>query len=608
MLKFQSIKNQIDEGCYLPLVLLAASLLRFVWVLSLENQWYFYDTVHYDAAARALLRGEGFGASLYYSPAFAHYCLEPLYPLYMAAIYSLFGLHFLAVRFVDAVMGVAQVYLLYRIALCVYDRRVAIFTAVFAGVYPLFVFISGLLYVTQIAAFVLTACAYCFIRYAQTGRVSWLATGSVALTLSILTQPVIILSVPLFILWILLKRERTGRRRLADGAILFIIVLAGLTPWTIRNYRVFDRFAFGRACMGAEGRLLEEEARPHWIEHTLHRPDFNWSSVAIRYSWFQSRLMVDYYQNGSYLSSLLSVEPLQHEGLQNSWGLIFYGDDSLKIEEVRADTRHSFDDTSRIAPLIDFSMKGLNWKTTSKLTVTSYGVAQNDTTPTWRQRLVVADSSETNYFFFRYTDKVTPLQARKVAILFLLDQPDLNANGYMAWLHPWNMPDLWEIRDGVPFRPVAVSKVETKQKNNDFRPYFTFISEKPWIWLSEYFWPEFRTFWSPFLYRITTESRQPSLLMHALAFISFLPLLLFSLFGIVCYREKIKWTLVLLIPILVTSIGYSFFRAEVRYRLIIDGFLIVLAAAGITALVKKFMQRWAAVRGWNSYGENRVKK
>ncbi|NLP11045.1 hypothetical protein GX408_11685 [bacterium] len=96
--------------------------------------------------------------------------------------------------------------------------------------------------------------------------------------------------------------------------------------------------------------------------------------------------------------------------------------------------------------------------------------------------------------------------------------------------------------------------------------------------------------------------------MHALAFISFLPLLLFSLFGIVCYREKIKWTLVLLIPILVTSIGYSFFRAEVRYRLIIDGFLIVLAAAGITALVKKFMQRWAAVRGWNSYGENRVKK
>ena len=42
------------------LVLLAA-LLRIVYIFTLEEQWYYFDTAHYDQAACAIVEGEGFG-------------------------------------------------------------------------------------------------------------------------------------------------------------------------------------------------------------------------------------------------------------------------------------------------------------------------------------------------------------------------------------------------------------------------------------------------------------------------------------------------------------------------------------------------------------------
>ena len=51
---------------FLLLVLVTAAIVRLGYVLTLEDRWYFFDTTHYDTAARSLLDNGTFGPSLHF--------------------------------------------------------------------------------------------------------------------------------------------------------------------------------------------------------------------------------------------------------------------------------------------------------------------------------------------------------------------------------------------------------------------------------------------------------------------------------------------------------------------------------------------------------------
>ena len=60
---------------------------RLAFVLTLEDRYYYFDTVHYDKAAKALIAGRGFGEGYEFSQFFRkEYALTPLYPIFLAAI------------------------------------------------------------------------------------------------------------------------------------------------------------------------------------------------------------------------------------------------------------------------------------------------------------------------------------------------------------------------------------------------------------------------------------------------------------------------------------------------------------------------------------------
>jgi 4-amino-4-deoxy-L-arabinose transferase-like glycosyltransferase len=69
---------------------------RLAFIFTMQNGFYFGDSVKYSAAAMNLLANGEFGEK---------YTRSPVYPVFLAGIYALFGEKILAVRIVESVLG-----------------------------------------------------------------------------------------------------------------------------------------------------------------------------------------------------------------------------------------------------------------------------------------------------------------------------------------------------------------------------------------------------------------------------------------------------------------------------------------------------------------------
>lgn len=223
-----------------------AFVLRACFAFTLEERWYFYDTVHYDAAARSLLRGEGFRYDRPFFGATA-YNLEPLYPLFLAGNYALFGRHFLAVRLVQAALGALMCAITFFLAKELFDLKVATLAAAVCAIYPHLIFVSSLLYPEQLFTLLLATGMWCAVRYLRTGEGRYVVGMGVLFGLAALAKGIALALLPTFALWLLLLPAFSLRRRFAHVVLLLAAVVFIQLPWGMRNYRVFGRLAPVRA-------------------------------------------------------------------------------------------------------------------------------------------------------------------------------------------------------------------------------------------------------------------------------------------------------------------------------------------------------------------------
>src|SRR4051794_18908253 len=80
---------------YMLFIFVAALLIRVAFVLTLQNGFYFPDTVEYSGAAVNLLTQGELGAD-YHRP--------PAYAAFLAAVYRFFGENIVAVRMIESVL------------------------------------------------------------------------------------------------------------------------------------------------------------------------------------------------------------------------------------------------------------------------------------------------------------------------------------------------------------------------------------------------------------------------------------------------------------------------------------------------------------------------
>ncbi len=192
----------------------------------------YLDALRYDVWARSIV----FGEEAVIEPFFR----APLYPLFLALFYKVFGHDLSIIRFVQMLIGSATTVLIYLTAEVVFDRKTALLSAVIWIFYGPAVYWAGeILIVTFIVFLDLSALYILVTNSSRSVWWKWLAAG-VLIGLSAIARPTILVFAPFVLVWILLQKRdsRTGEKSPAlAGALLFIFGLAlPIAPVTITNF------------------------------------------------------------------------------------------------------------------------------------------------------------------------------------------------------------------------------------------------------------------------------------------------------------------------------------------------------------------------------------
>jgi len=189
------------------------------------------DDLQYDAWARRFAAGEGFVDGVLY--------LGPGYPLFMAAIYAIFGASLPAVKAVQVVLGALDCVLVYGITREVFDRRAAVVAGLMAAGYAMLVFYGGTLMTVNLKVPLVLGLVWTLVRTLRRPDVAGFAACGVLLGLATLVQQTILPLLPLLLIWIALGMTRDGSlaKRATWAAALALAVFAFILPITLHNYR-----------------------------------------------------------------------------------------------------------------------------------------------------------------------------------------------------------------------------------------------------------------------------------------------------------------------------------------------------------------------------------
>jgi 4-amino-4-deoxy-L-arabinose transferase-like glycosyltransferase len=211
-------------------IFIVAFIIRAAFVLALKDGFYFPDSVDYSRSAVNLLAHGTFGEA-YHRP--------PVYPVFLAGIYAFFGQRIVVTRMVEALLGAGLAVGVAVMARRIAGKEVGLLAGLLWSIYPTGIFITGLVYPTNVATVLLASAMLCMVTKTQQelapGRV---VLGGILLGFAALTVPVVLATIFAMTLWMMYWQTRS--RLLLIGLFLLGTALP-LTPWTVRNFYAYDR-------------------------------------------------------------------------------------------------------------------------------------------------------------------------------------------------------------------------------------------------------------------------------------------------------------------------------------------------------------------------------
>jgi 4-amino-4-deoxy-L-arabinose transferase-like glycosyltransferase len=229
-----------------------ALVARSIFVLTLQDGFYFPDSVDYSAAAMALITKGEFGE---------FYRRSPAYPVFLAGIYALFGQTIVAVRMVEALLGACL-----SVVIAVISKRIAgVQVGALAGLlwsfYPIGIFLAGLMYPTGVATLLLACAVLCIVTKADQELAPRRAVcGGILFGLAALTVPVALATIIASTFWITYWHRA---RRLLLTSLFLLGAALPVAIWTVRNFDVYGRFVLIEPQMAEKIPPLVQAQRDH---------------------------------------------------------------------------------------------------------------------------------------------------------------------------------------------------------------------------------------------------------------------------------------------------------------------------------------------------------
>ncbi|MDI6752153.1 MAG: glycosyltransferase family 39 protein [bacterium] len=216
------------------LIFILALAVRAAFVLFFPSL-FAADTGQYDDIACSLLKGDGFSISGIPTAG-----RPPLYPLFLAGVYSLFGQSHLAVKLVQAILGAISCIIVYLIAKESFNHKVGLWSGIAMTLYPPLISTAGFVLSEELTIILLAISTLFLIRAIKREAVSYYILTGIFLGLTTLCRSITLLF-PIF-LYLTLLFSSSKRRGFVLISMLLVSMILTVAPWTIRNYIKFNAF------------------------------------------------------------------------------------------------------------------------------------------------------------------------------------------------------------------------------------------------------------------------------------------------------------------------------------------------------------------------------
>jgi 4-amino-4-deoxy-L-arabinose transferase-like glycosyltransferase len=192
--------------------------------------------------ARSLAQHRGF-SSPFYPITGSTALLQPLYPFLLAAIFKVFGVYstksaliILTLNSAFSALTCIPIFMAARISV---NARVAAFAAWGWAIYPFAIYFStSRVWEYSLTSLLITTCFWLALELHQHPKpLRWIAFGAL-FGIAVLSNPAVATFFPVLLILPLWRLYRAGGSWLRSGLLMGIGLLAVLTPWTVRNYRV----------------------------------------------------------------------------------------------------------------------------------------------------------------------------------------------------------------------------------------------------------------------------------------------------------------------------------------------------------------------------------
>lgn len=234
---------------WMVLVALALRLIVMAYVYPIEldparDHWAFgYET---GRIARSIANGRGFGSPLFAETGPTAW-MTPVYPYILAVIFKIFGVYTTASGFIiftmNALISALTCLPIFFFTRKSFNARAGLWAGWIWAIFPYSIYWSAQHIWDTWLATLLLAILFCVVlRLAESnGLRDWVGFGLLS-GIAALTDPIVLSALPVLALWALWRLHKANQRwlRPAIGAVLAVILV--VSPWFIRNYRVFHEF------------------------------------------------------------------------------------------------------------------------------------------------------------------------------------------------------------------------------------------------------------------------------------------------------------------------------------------------------------------------------
>jgi 4-amino-4-deoxy-L-arabinose transferase-like glycosyltransferase len=184
----------------------------------------------------------------------------PLYPFLIAGVFRVFGVYssssaifLLGINSVFSALTCIPVFL---IAKRCFDETVAVWTSWIWVLLPSVIFwCTRWVWETSLAALLMAMIFWLALEIeGKDGLKPWLQFG-LLWGVAAMTNTALLSFLPVSGLWTWYRRAKLGKRSLGGVVLASAIFVGCITPWLVRNHRIFGQFVFIRSNFGAELRL-----------------------------------------------------------------------------------------------------------------------------------------------------------------------------------------------------------------------------------------------------------------------------------------------------------------------------------------------------------------